>query len=51
MVKRHSLLIKVELTAVGEIETKAVVDYFRNRDKQEIVDEDQGNQQVILVKK
>lgn len=41
--KLRNILIGAGVAAVGAIGTKAAVDYFRNRDKEEVVDESQGD--------
>ncbi len=39
----RNVLIGAGIATVGAIGTKAAVDYFRNRDKEEVVDESQGD--------
>lgn len=41
--KLRNLLVGAGVAAVGAIGTKAAVDYFRNRGKEEVVDESQGD--------
>ncbi|NWF62227.1 MAG: hypothetical protein HXY43_23975 [Fischerella sp.] len=41
--KLRNILIGAGVAAVGAIGTKAAVDYFRNRGKEEVVDESQGD--------
>jgi hypothetical protein len=43
MSKLRNLLIGAGIAAVGAIGTKKAVDYFRNRGKEEVVDESQGD--------
>ncbi len=42
----HKILAGAGLTALGAIGTKAAVDYLRNRDQEEVVDESQGDQEI-----
>lgn len=42
----HKILAGAGITALGAIGTKAAVDYFRNRDQEEVVDESQGDQEI-----
>ncbi|EAZ94234.1 hypothetical protein [Crocosphaera chwakensis] len=42
----HKVLAGAGLTALGAIGTKAAVDYLRNRDQEEVVDESQGDQEI-----
>lgn len=46
MSKLRNLLIGAGVAAVGAIGTKKAVDYFRNRDKEEVVDESEGDAEV-----
>ena len=46
MSKLRNLLIGAGLAAVGAIGTKKAVDYFRNRGKEEVVDESEGDAEV-----
>ncbi|EHC09083.1 hypothetical protein CEN43_03445 [Fischerella thermalis BR2B] len=41
--KLRNILIGTGIAAIGAIGTKAAVDYFRNRGKEEVVDESQGD--------
>jgi hypothetical protein len=43
MTKLRNILIGAGIAAVGAIGTKKAVDYFRNRDKEEVIDEAQGD--------
>ena len=43
MSKLRNILIGAGIAAVGAIGTKKAVDYFRNRDKEEVVDEAEGD--------
>lgn len=47
MSKLRNLLIGAGVAAVGAIATKKAVDYFRNRDQEEVVDESEGDAEVI----
>ena len=46
MSKLRNILIGAGIAAVGAIGTKKAVDYFRNRDKEEVVDESEGDAEV-----
>ncbi|MGK7948725.1 MAG: hypothetical protein AB4368_07935 [Xenococcaceae cyanobacterium] len=46
MSKLRNLLIGAGVAAVGAIGTKKAVDYFRNRGKEEVVDESEGDAEV-----
>lgn len=39
----RNILVGAGVAAVGAIGTKAAVDYFRNRDQEEVIDESQGD--------
>ncbi len=41
--KLRNVLVGAGIATVGAIGTKVAVDYFRNRDKEEVVDESQGD--------
>ena len=43
MSKLRNILLGAGVAAVGAIGTKKAVDYFRNRGKEEVVDESQGD--------
>ncbi len=43
MSKLRNILLGAGIAAVGAIGTKKAVDYFRNRDKEEVVDEAEGD--------
>ena len=43
MSKLRNILIGAGIAAVGAIATKKAVDYFRNRDQEEVVDEAEGD--------
>ena len=43
MSKLRNILIGAGVAAVGAIGTKKAVDYFKNRDKEEVVDESEGD--------
>lgn len=47
MSKLRNILIGAGVAAVGAIGTKKAVDYLRNRDKEEVVDESQGDAENI----
>ncbi len=47
MSKLRNILIGAGVAAVGAIGTKKAVDYFRNRDKEEVVDESQGDAEAV----
>ncbi len=42
----HKILAGAGLTALGAIGTKKAVDYLRNRDQEEVVDESQEDQEI-----
>ncbi|WP_107668817.1 hypothetical protein [Cyanothece sp. BG0011] len=42
----HKILAGAGFTALGAIGTKAAVDYLRNRDQEEVVEESQGDQEI-----
>lgn len=43
MSKLRNILIGAGIAAVGAVGTKKAVDYFRNRDKEEVIDESAGD--------
>jgi hypothetical protein len=43
----RNLLVGAGVAAAGAIGTKAAVDYFKNRGKEEVVDESKGDAQVV----
>ncbi|MEC4818789.1 MAG: hypothetical protein SAK29_36775 [Scytonema sp. PMC 1069.18] len=43
----RNVLVGAGVAAVGAIGTKAAVDYFRNRGKEEVVDESQGDAEQV----
>ncbi|GAB4239494.1 MAG: hypothetical protein Kow0049_26820 [Stanieria sp.] len=47
MTRLRNLLIGAGIAAVGAIGTKKAVDYFRNRGKEEVVDESQGDAEAV----
>ena len=47
MSKLRNILLGAGVAAVGAIGTKKAVDYLRNRDKEEVVDESQGDAEDI----
>jgi hypothetical protein len=47
MTKLRNILIGAGVAAVGAIGTKKAVDYFRNRDREEVVDETQGDAENV----
>ena len=47
MSKLRNILLGAGVAAVGAIGTKKAVDYLRNRDKEEVVDESQGDAEAI----
>ena len=47
MSKLRNILLGAGVAAVGAIGTKKAVDYFRNRDQEEVVDESQGDAEVV----
>ncbi|WP_019507907.1 hypothetical protein [Pleurocapsa sp. PCC 7319] len=47
MSKLRNILLGAGVAAVGAIGTKKAVDYFRNRDKEEVVDESQGDAENV----
>lgn len=47
MSKLRNILLGAGVAAVGAIGTKKAVDYLRNRDKEEVVDESQGDAEVV----
>ena len=47
MSKLRNILLGAGVAAVGAIGTKKAVDYLRNRDKEEVVDESQGDAENI----
>ena len=42
MSKLRNILIGAGVAAIGAIGTKKAIDYFRNRDQEEVVDESEG---------
>ena len=46
MSKLRNLLIGAGVAAVGAIGTKKAIDYFRNRDKEDVIDESEGDAEV-----
>ncbi len=46
MSKLRNILIGAGIAAVGAIGTKKAIDYFRNRDKEEVIDEAEGDAEV-----
>ncbi|MGF1540660.1 MAG: hypothetical protein ACFCU5_09455 [Pleurocapsa sp.] len=47
MSKLRNILIGAGVAAVGAVGTKKAVDYFRNRGKEEVVDESQGDAENV----
>lgn len=47
MSKLRNILLGAGVAAVGAIGTKKAVDYLRNRDKEEVVDDSQGDAEAI----
>lgn len=47
MSKLRNILLGAGVAAVGAIGTKKAVDYFRNRDREEVVDESQGDAEEV----
>ena len=47
MSKLRNILLGAGVAAVGAIGTKKAVDYLRNRDKEEVVDESQGDAENV----
>lgn len=47
MSKLRNILLGAGVAAVGAIGTKKAVDYLRNRDKEEVVDESQGDAEAV----
>lgn len=47
MSKLRNILIGAGVAAVGAIGTKKAVDYMRNRDKEEVVEESEGDAEVV----
>ena len=47
MSKLRNILLGAGVAAVGAIGTKKAVDYFRNRDQEEVVDESQGDAEAV----
>ena len=47
MSKLRNILLGAGVAAVGAIGTKKAVDYLRNRDKEEVVEESQGDPEVV----
>ena len=47
MSKLRNILLGAGVAAIGAIGTKKAVDYLRNRDKEEVVDESQGDAEDI----
>lgn len=47
MSKLRNILLGAGVAAVGAIGTKKAVDYLRNRDKEEVVDESQGDAEDV----
>ncbi len=47
MSKLRNILLGAGVAAVGAIGTKKAVDYFRNRDKEEVVEESQGDAEEV----
>ncbi|MEM7757596.1 MAG: hypothetical protein AAF298_05635 [Cyanobacteria bacterium P01_A01_bin.40] len=47
MSKLRNILLGAGVAAVGAIGTKKAVDYLRNRDKEEVVEENQGDAEVV----
>ena len=47
MSKLRNILLGAGVAAVGAIGTKKAVDYLRNRDREEVVDESQGDAEAV----
>ncbi|MCC0176400.1 hypothetical protein I4641_05340 [Waterburya agarophytonicola K14] len=47
MSKLRNILIGAGVAAVGAIGTKKAVDYMRNRDKEEVVEESEGDAEIV----
>ena len=47
MSKLRNILLGAGVAAVGAIGTKKAVDYFRNKDKEEVVDESEGDAEEV----
>ena len=46
MSKLRNILMGAGIAAVGAIGTKMAVDYFRNRDKEDVIDESEGDAEI-----
>ena len=47
MSKLRNILIGAGVAAIGAIGTKKAIDYFRNRDQEEVVDESEGDAETV----
>ena len=47
MSKLRNILIGAGVAAIGAVGTKKAVDYFRNRDKEDVIDESQGDAEEV----
>ncbi|MGB5770885.1 MAG: hypothetical protein WBM32_13610 [Crocosphaera sp.] len=46
MSKLRNILIGAGITAIGAIGTKTAIDYFHNREEEDVIDESEGDQEV-----